>query len=126
MTSFNSLGDDWMGVERLGATNRLPYPPQNVTKTPDSLPPDSGAASHPFSLEPLQPLTPMGHFIATAISPTLTWNNGKTIEQHGQDKLIPQSSPRVNLDGACASSSSSLPRLSPRKREPNSGNQAEE
>eukprot|EP00972_Heterocapsa_arctica_P059683 8801000-Heterocapsa_arctica.AAC.1 len=60
-----------MGDEEVEATNSVTGPPRSGTNIPDSLPPQSGALdSHSFSLEPQQPFTPLGHFGATAISPT--------------------------------------------------------
>eukprot|EP00972_Heterocapsa_arctica_P037858 5572753-Heterocapsa_arctica.AAC.1 len=97
MTSFKNLSDDWIGDESAEVANIPWCPPQIV---PDLIQPHSSQVdSHPFSLEPVQPVTPLGQIGTTAIIPTLSWDDDKTTDQLNQAEPPPQASPRVNLDG---------------------------
>eukprot|EP00972_Heterocapsa_arctica_P033326 4905103-Heterocapsa_arctica.AAC.1 len=98
MASFNNLRDDWMGVEELVAQSIRPGNTQQGIKTTDSPPPSTGFASHPFSVGPLQPFTPLGRSWATTVSPTLTCNDANKVNQHSQNKTTALASLRVNLD----------------------------
>eukprot|EP00972_Heterocapsa_arctica_P008007 1170185-Heterocapsa_arctica.AAC.1 len=103
------------GTGEIGDPSTQPaITPQGI----NDITPPSSFASHPFSLSPRQPLTPINWPSAAGVSPTMTWNEGDSDYQSRQRQTVATVSPRINLNGEPSSSSGSVPSRPPSSLSP--------